>query len=270
MLKQRIITAFILIPLFLLILFYFPPKAFCLLTGLVILGAGWEWSRLSGMQSLLPRLTYLAVLLLSLMSVLFIPMPLVLLVTFAWWMVALVLVLLYPRGEAWLQKAVITRAVMGVFVLVPCWAAINVIRNDPMGIYALLYLLVLVFGSDSAAYFAGRYYGRHKLIPAVSPGKSWEGVLGAMVFSTIFVLAVLWKGGNTPLAIWPWVLGLSLTTVAASILGDLFESLIKRIAGVKDSGNGLPGHGGLCDRIDSLTAAAPVFALGAFLLGQIL
>ncbi len=124
-------------------------------------------------------------------------------------------------------------------------------------------------GAQILRYFTGKQWGRHKLLPLVSPGKSVEGLIGALVNTVILTMIALWLC-NTPSVVWPWAMLLSLSTVLFSIVGDLFESVMKREANVKDSGQLLPGHGGLLDRIDSLTAAAPVFAFGAWLLGHYL
>lgn len=269
MLKQRVITALILIPLTVGLLFYLPPPAFCVLTGLIILMGAWEWSALAGIQRPFWRVIYLLVVITMFFMVLAVPAPLVLMLSFFWWLFAAGLVMLYPQGSGVWGKSGVVRAVMGLFVLLPCWTALNYMRMQRDGIYALLFLFVLIWGADSAAYFVGKQFGKNHLAPLVSPGKTWEGATGAMLFTFIVTVAVLWLC-KTPFIVWPWALALSWITVAFSMLGDLFESMIKRLAGVKDSGRLLPGHGGLLDRIDSLTAAAPIFALGAFLLGQFL
>ena len=198
----------------------------------------------------------------------FVPVPLSLVIAFVWWLAASVIVFLYPRGtRVW--QSVSVRGIMGWFVLLPCWAAINFIRAQENGIAMLLFLFVLIWGADSCAYFVGKKWGKTKLAPSVSPGKSLEGVAGALVFSLLLTL-IIFIFANVPTSQWPFVIVLSLATVLFSILGDLLESVMKRYVGVKDSGNLLPGHGGLLDRIDSLTAAAPIFALGSFLMGSIL
>jgi phosphatidate cytidylyltransferase len=149
---------------------------------------------------------------------------------------------------------------------VPCWVAINYIFIQHEGRLALLFLFILIWGADSAAYFVGKKWGKHKLAPQVSPGKSIEGMMGALVF-TILLAIITQLLCRIPLERWHWGILLSLLTVIFSIVGDLFESMLKRNAGIKDSGNILPGHGGLLDRIDSLTAAAPVFAFGSWVIG---
>jgi phosphatidate cytidylyltransferase len=156
-------------------------------------------------------------------------------------------------------------AVAGFFALVPAWAAIQSIHSSgESGPILTLFLLVLIWVADSGAYFAGHRWGRTKLAPIISPGKTREGLYGAMAGSVVCAVALSWWLGE-----WSrlhWMLLLCLATVLLSVVGDLFESLFKRQAGAKDSGAILPGHGGVLDRIDSVTAAAPLFLLGLILL----
>ena len=267
MLKQRIITALILIPITLALLYFLSPGWIGLLLGLLTLGAAWEWSNLAEIKKTGWRLLYLIVIALLLIDTLFVPAPLIFMIAFLWWLFASVLVIFYPRGSYWWNKSGFLRCVMGVFVMVPCWRAVYYIRSQSDGFFALLFLFVLIWGADSAAYFVGRACGKHKLAPLVSPGKSWEGLVGALIFSALIALLASWSD-QIPLHVVPWVIALALVTVLFSVMGDLFESMLKRQAGLKDSGTILPGHGGLLDRIDSLTAAAPVFAFFAWVLGQ--
>jgi phosphatidate cytidylyltransferase len=159
--------------------------------------------------------------------------------------------------------------VSGLLVLIPAWAGLVWIHQLSRGPYLVLFLLVLIWIADSGAYFAGRRWGRRKLAPLVSPGKTREGAYGALAGGLLWggVLAALY-GVSVPQQ--GCLVLLCLLTVVASIVGDLYESLSKRERGVKDSGSLLPGHGGILDRIDSLTAAAPVFALGLHLIGPAL
>ncbi len=158
---------------------------------------------------------------------------------------------------------------MGLMVLIPCWLAINFIRNIPeSGIYILLYLFVLIWGADSGAYFAGKLWGKTKIAPKVSPGKTWEGLGGALIVTLIITLGTLY-GVHTPYRLWAFVCLITVVTILFSVAGDLFESMLKRNAGLKDSGRLLPGHGGILDRIDSLTAAAPVFLFSTDLMQKI-
>lgn len=266
MLKQRILTALILIPLALAILFLLPISSFRFFTAFIALAGAWEWCNLMGVKRTAWRLFYCALLAVLFYAASFIVDFYLLATAFFWWLTALILVLLYPYGSGIWGKSILLRSLMGIVVLVPCWAAINIIRAQDDGVYALLFLFVLIWGADSAAYFVGKKWGKHKLAPQVSPGKSWQGFIGALLFSLLIALLALWLS-KTPALLWPWAIGLSLLTVAFSVVGDLFESMLKRQVGLKDSSRLLPGHGGLLDRIDSLTAAAPIFAFGAWLLG---
>jgi phosphatidate cytidylyltransferase len=165
----------------------------------------------------------------------------------------------YPAGSDFWRRNTFARAVAGLLVIVPMWLGVALIHADPGPAYVLV-LMLLVWGADTGAYFAGRAFGRHKLAPHVSPGKSWEGVAGGMAMTVAVAAMASWL--LHPMMGAPLFILLSLVTVAFSILGDLQESMFKRIVDLKDSGGLLPGHGGVLDRIDSLTAASPVFALG--------
>jgi phosphatidate cytidylyltransferase len=267
MLKQRIITALILIPLMLAVLFYIPIQAFCIVMGLVALMGAWEWSGLMQIRLPAKRCLYLIFIALTMMGAALLPVQSTLLFAFVWWLVATVLIIRYPHASQHWGQGIFWRSLMGVFTITPCWVALCYMRNQDDGVYALLFLLLLIWGADSAAYFTGRKWGRHPLAPKVSPGKTKEGVAGALLFVVVLVFALAWLN-NMPLYITLWGLALALVTVIFSVIGDLFESMLKRQTGVKDSGKLLPGHGGILDRIDSLTAAAPVFAFGAWVLGM--
>lgn len=269
MLKQRILTALILIPLTLLVLYYLPPVPFLILISFITLGAAWEWTNLMGLTSKKARFFYLLLTVLAFVGVLFVPVGTLFIATFVWWIIASLLVIFYPRLSRLWSKGWIVRGLMGFLVLVPCWAAINFIRNQDDGFYRLLFLFVIIWGADSAAYFVGRKWGKTKLAPRVSPGKSVQGAIGAFIFTLFIVFGVV-LFLDISKDLWLWCFAISLITVLFSIMGDLFESMLKREAGLKDSGNILPGHGGLLDRIDSLTAAAPVFVLGVLVLGTYL
>ncbi|OGT35194.1 MAG: hypothetical protein A3F11_01965 [Gammaproteobacteria bacterium RIFCSPHIGHO2_12_FULL_37_14] len=265
-LTKRLITAAILIPLFLFLLFYLSPPQFCFFTAFITLAGAWEWTRLMGIKKLIWRFLYIALFTYVLFSMLLIYAPIIFFFALSGWLLAIVLILRYPVSGG-LSKNILWSGLIGMFVLVPCWAAINFIRNQDDGIYLLLFLFILIWGADSAAYFVGKKWGKNKLAPAVSPGKTWQGCGGALVFSFFWVGMVLYL---EPLLWHKWlgIVLLALITVVFSIVGDLFESMLKRQVGLKDSGNLLPGHGGLLDRIDSLTAAAPIFALGVVWLSK--
>jgi phosphatidate cytidylyltransferase len=184
-------------------------------------------------------------------------------VAIAWWLMILLFVLTYPRSSHLWNNAII-KGLAGFFILIPAWLAMASLHGSgPDGPYYALYLFMMIWLADSAAYFSGRLWGKNKLAPHVSPGKSWEGVFGALAAVVIYtVIAGYFLGalrmgiGNSLIFI-----VISLFAVLASVLGDLAESMFKRQAHLKDSGTLFPGHGGVLDRFDSLTAAAPWFLL---------
>lgn len=258
MLKTRILTAVVLAPLVVAAIFLAPGWAYAALFAAVVAAGAWEWAALVGVQTLAERMVYLGVflalaLLLYLWPALHVP-ALVLAASF--WLLALVRVLRFTgaerlNGTHWLD------VVLGLVVVGGAYAALLTLRSQPDGASWVMLALLLVWLADIGAYFAGRAYGRRKLLPTVSPGKSWEGVMGGMAVTLLVVLGILaWWG----VALAPWLLALPLL-VLVSVLGDLFESTLKRRAGVKDSGTLLPGHGGMLDRIDAQLSVLPFFAL---------
>ncbi len=265
MLKQRVLTALVLIPLVVGAILFLPSTALLALLSLVILLAGWEWARIAGWRDGTRAWGYGVALGLGafLLEPLLRPWSWwVLFAAIVWWGYAVHMVGRYERRAP--PHATPAKLAMGPWVLWPAaWAVVWLHQVDPR---LVLYVMVLIWIADSGAYFVGRAVGRHKLAPRTSPGKSWEGALGGLF------AAALWAWGaalvlRPEAAPWGFV-ALSLVVVAVSIVGDLLESLLKREAGVKDSSQLLPGHGGVLDRIDSLTAAAPWFALGWQILGR--
>ncbi|MFR0672469.1 phosphatidate cytidylyltransferase [Enterobacterales bacterium AW_CKDN230030176-1A_HGKHYDSX7] len=261
MLKQRIITALILLPIALGGFFLLQGGDFALFIGLVVSLGAWEWARLAGLEAQPLRLAYAAVIAGALMVLHLMPdlAPWVLGASVIWWGVATWLVLTYPRSsELWASAA--CRLLIGVLVLLPAWQGLILLKHWSMGNWLILSVMVLVWAADIGAYFSGRAFGKRKLAPQVSPGKSWEGVYGGLAVSLAIVVAVGlyrdWSLGQVLIG----VLGGALV-VMASVIGDLTESMFKRRSGIKDSSNLLPGHGGVLDRIDSLTAAIPLFAV---------
>jgi phosphatidate cytidylyltransferase len=275
-LKQRIITAVILALLVLAALFYCTPGQFALLVAFAVVVAGWEWANMSGLSARPLRYGYALVVMMALawcarytgvlsgeISDLVIHTGLldkervrdILLVACIWWAVALLWVQTYPLsaviwGHRWL------RALMGLLVLVPTWLGLVMLHNEPSGALLILFVVVIVAAADIGAYFSGKAFGKHKLAPAVSPAKTWEGFWGGVVCTLILALAVGAYLGQALVLV-----AMVIPTALASVLGDLLESMVKRHRGIKDSSRLLPGHGGVMDRIDSLTAAAPVFAM---------
>ncbi|GGE80295.1 phosphatidate cytidylyltransferase [Streptosporangium jomthongense] len=272
MLKTRIITALILAPIAIGGIFFLPPMGFALFTAVIITLGAWEWANMSGLKQQPGRIAYAAIIAIILYSLVNVYAVAVLWLALLWWIVCFMLVRSYPAGsERW--GSVPARAVMGVLVLVPAWVGLNHIRASGFqfgavdnSLLAILYVFFVVWVADIGAYFAGRAFGKAKLAPRVSPGKSWAGVYGGLVAVGVLALVVSWLAAATAAETFILV-GASLVTGLVSVLGDLLESMLKRFRGIKDSSNLLPGHGGIMDRIDSLTAAIPVFALIITLLG---
>jgi phosphatidate cytidylyltransferase len=261
MLKQRIITALILLPIALCGFFLLSGAGFALFIGLVVVLGAWEWARLAGFTAQPVRLAYAAVVaaLLFLMYLLPALAPWILGAAVIWWALATFLVLTYPASsERW--SSVASKLVIGLLILLPAWQGLILIKQWPLGNWLILAVMVLVWGADIGAYFSGRAFGKRKLAPKVSPGKSWEGVYGGLVACLMITAVVGLVRHWTASELVAGLLGTALV-VFISVVGDLTESMFKRQAGIKDSSNLLPGHGGVLDRIDSLTAAIPVFAV---------
>jgi phosphatidate cytidylyltransferase len=273
-LRQRVITALILAPLVMAGVIWLDTRVLALLLGGVILLGGWEWGALAGFTTSRGRAGYLAVLLLLLIAAAYLATRngslWLLLPALAGWLLAAAWVVVYQRsaGRRPAEPGLLAMRLIGVAVLVPPWLALVTMHHSgAVGPQLMLFLLVLIWTADSGAYFAGRRFGRRKLAAYVSPGKSMEGVAGALLLGGLFAMACGAALGYAGGDLLVFVL-LGLATVLVSVLGDLFESLIKRYRSVKDSGGLLPGHGGVLDRVDSLTAAAPFFAVGMAWLGS--
>lgn len=261
MLKQRIITALILLPIALCGFFLLEGTGFALFIGLVVIMGAWEWARLAGFTAQSARVAYAALVavLLFFMHVLPGLAPWVLGAAVLWWLLATFLVLTYPRtSEHWDSTA--CRLVIGLLILLPAWQGLILIKQQPLGNWLIMAVMVLVWGADVGAYFSGRAFGKRKLAPHVSPGKSWEGVYGGLLLSLLIAAVVGFVRGWSGTQMLLGLIGAAIV-VFISVVGDLTESMFKRQSGIKDSSNLLPGHGGVLDRIDSLTAAIPVFAV---------
>ena len=262
MLKTRILTAAIILPLFLVALLYSTPIFWmALLLGLTVTGAQ-EWSKLAGFPVGMTA-AYLILTALVGGELLFILYraedaytPVFLWfygASFTFWILAVPILLKSGRPISNRFLCALT----GWLVLLPTCLAIYQLRS--MNPYILLGFMATVWISDTAAYFSGRAWGKHKLALTISPGKTWEGVAGALVAVTLYALGwhTLANTGNLGWMLVPLLLLLAVL----GVIGDLFESFMKRHAGLKDSGNILPGHGGILDRIDALTSTLPIAAL---------
>jgi phosphatidate cytidylyltransferase len=264
MLKTRIITALLLVAGLALILFALPPRAAVLSFAAVAALAGWEWGGLMKQDKPACVMYAFVLLLFCWQLTVAVPelVPALLGISAVFW---IAVVPLWLRFKWTLAGNDAFGYLLGALVILPMWAAM--VALHAVSTWLLLAAMALVWVADISAYFSGRAFGRRKLAPTISPGKTWEGVAGAVVGVFIYAgvvlsfspLAALLKD-KPPLAMPVIVLMLILLT-AVSVIGDLFESLLKRQAGIKDSSNLLPGHGGVLDRIDALTSTLPLAAL---------
>ncbi|MDZ3823045.1 MAG: phosphatidate cytidylyltransferase [Pseudoxanthomonas sp.] len=267
-LATRVLTGLVLAPTVVLAIVFLPAPAFALLVSVLMLAGFWEWTRLAGMSGRPLRAAALAVLAAGFAALALRAGPQDLLVL-AWvacgfWLLALGW-LRWPRlGAGAGTGAVVLKVAAGALLLAGAWAGAILVREHlAQGPGWLIACLAVVYGGDSAAYFSGRRFGRRKLAPAISPGKTWAGLYGALAGTVPVALAAGWLLGLSGGRLAAWLL-LALACLLLSVLGDLIESVLKRQAGVKDSGRLFPGHGGVLDRGDSLFAALPAFAVGLF------
>lgn len=265
MLKQRLLTAAILGTLVIWCVLVLPATWFGVVLLIIILLAAWEWGGLLGLK-FSGRIAY-CILVLGLMMLAWLLLEnqaflvIVLSLACVYWCVVLVWLRRYGANPA-LRAPVLAWQLVGIITLVVPWIALMGLRSAPaFGPGYVLFFIVLIWIADSGAYFAGRRWGCHKLAPRISPGKTREGAYGALIMTLLFAI-----GGATVLGFesvqWPLFVMICMVTVVFSMAGDLFESMLKRQYGAKDSSSLLPGHGGILDRMDSLTAAAPIFLLG--------
>ena len=261
MLKTRIVTALVSLVLIGVVLFVVPPRYAEWLIGLLLVAGAWEWSGFLGLSATLARTAYTAAIGVCIALVYFVVpemTPLILKVACIWWIIAFLWNLRFPTAIP-----IAVRWICGLLVIVPLFAALILLFR--LGIEYLVFTLLIVWAADAGAYFAGKGFGRVKLAPAISPGKTWEGVIGGLLLVGALAVAVgIWRDLDVGV-----FLPFCLAVAALSVVGDLTVSMFKRTAGVKDSGSLFPGHGGVLDRIDSVAAAAPLFALGVGWLGLV-
>ena len=259
MLLPRIISALIMGLLFVYAVFVLGAQGFQIAIGLVVLLAAWEWARLSGITRQQGRLAFAGLVgTLCFGVAIFDLQKGVLWIAPILWFMALSWVVCYPKERLWQSR--FARVVFGLLVLMTTWSAMVVLRESSEFIVWLLLLMGLIWGADSGAYFSGKAFGKRKLAPSVSPGKSWEGVVGGVVVTQIGVATFAYYNDFSLLS-WVLLACISVVTVFTSVLGDLTESLFKRHESLKDSSQLIPGHGGVMDRVDSLTSAAPIYVL---------
>lgn len=269
MFKERLLTALVLAPIMIGGIFFLPLKEFAYFIGIIATIGAWEWANIAGYQKNWSRLLYAAFVFCFLYaSAMFLDRNeqyKVIYLAFGalWWILAFALVRRYPGGtDVWAARPI--RAFLGLCVLVPMWVGFMHLKQQPHSSLLIIYVMLVVWGADTGAYFAGKRWGRSKLAPLVSPGKSWAGFWGGLV-TTLFVAGGFALYIHLVLQPVDWTFGsrlllITVLTMVISVLGDLVESMMKRHRGIKDSSSLLPGHGGVLDRIDSMAAAVPVFA----------
>lgn len=276
MLKQRIITALILAPLVIAGIFLLPFSFFVIVLAAITLIGFWEWTQFVDTKSRMAAMVVPAIALgLSLVAI---PSDVtalsaltdshhgILFIGGIWWLIASTLAITYPSSVKLWSTSSLLKYFFGLLTLIPFfWSilmlrAVNYAENPYHGAKLVLLVCFLVWAADTGAYFSGKRFGKTKMAPAVSPNKTIEGLIGG----ALLAILITWGGAtlmDIPFTSLSNLFIIAIITVVASVLGDLVESMFKRVSGIKDSGNILPGHGGILDRIDSLTAALPVFAL---------
>ncbi len=260
-LRQRIVTACVLIPIIILSVFCLPSPLFLLAVAIILSLAAWEWSLLAGLSEIWQRILYIGLLWWGFSTVQLLLVKVTLWISLAWWLLVFCLILCYPNVNKKLFRGW-SSCLLSFFVFIPFLIGLNTLHK--ISSVKVLFILCLIWAADTGAYFFGMLWGKHKLAPKISPGKTIEGLCGgivsALIVAAVFAIFAEIKFGK----LLPWTI-LVILVVLFSVLGDLFESIMKRQARVKDSGRWIPGHGGILDRIDSLTAAVPVFTLGLLL-----
>ena len=259
MLKRRIATALVVAPVVVAGVVLLPVGPFALFVALLAAPGLYEWAGLSGFESVAARMAYTLAGAVGLGLLWAVPAawPLVLALAVLFWVVAAAFVVSFPAGKR-LAARQVGMALAGAPVFAGAWLGLVVLKGHESGHWLILWMFVLVWAADSGAYFTGRAFGRRRLAPRVSPGKTWEGALGGTALAVAGAAVVAGGRDWAPLSAW---VALAAGLALVAIVGDLFESAVKRSRDVKDSGGLLPGHGGVLDRIDSTVAVAPVFAL---------
>lgn len=273
MLLPRVLTALVLMPIAIYGIFFLSPEWFPLFIGAIIALAAWEWANLSGIKDQPRRVLYAGLISLAMFGAYQLNLPLFITsVGAVFWGLATYFVLTFPESKASWQPQW-KRFGLGFLVLVPAFVGLVELkgRGDVFNNMLILFLFLTIWAADIGAYTFGRLFGKNKLAPKVSPGKTIEGMLGGLGTAFVLFLLVAIFHSSAGLSSMQWILmgGLTVVVVLISVIGDLFESLLKRHRQIKDSSNLLPGHGGFMDRIDSLCAASPVYCLGLILIDVI-
>lgn len=265
MFKQRLITSLILIPLAIIALFYSSTFIFTVILAAVGGLTVWEWTNMMQIKNQTARIACGVIFTLIVILAIWLLNPvqqglvnhMILSISVGWWVAAIGLVLTYPKSAISWKQTRFLKSLFILFILLPF--IVGMVELREISPWWVMYALLLVWVSDTGAYLVGKKWGKHKLAPKVSPGKTWQGLAGALCLSALLPIGLLIARPEL-FKIHPVLfLGISMLTVVVSVFGDLAESMFKRESGVKDSSQLIPGHGGVFDRIDSLTAAIPIF-----------
>jgi len=270
MLRNRIITAAILIPVVVAVIFLLDTIWFSALFAVFVAIGAWEWAGLCKLNEKI-KILYSLFIVLILFGIYWLDSSFlyssIVLCGVVYWLFAVVLIVSYQKQRQILANSSPVLMLVGMLLLIPMWSGLTMLKSfSTNGASLIMCLMLLIWGADTAAYFAGKKWGKRKLASRVSPGKTWEGTIAGIVSSVVIgICYVIVSNKNLDDSL--LFVGLSILTVIGSVFGDLMESLVKREAGQKDSGSILPGHGGVMDRIDSLTAASPIFVFGVIYSG---
>ena len=273
MTRTRILAALVMAPVAIASVLLLPTPWMMLAAAIVFLAALWEWFGLAEIDDSLARGALLVLNLMLMVALVWgtggtaatlVLFKLAVVLGVVWWLLAMLWLVHYDFASDHDTHARVFKLAAATLAVVPAWCGLALLHNDGPG--WLLLALMIVWATDTGAYFAGRAFGKRKLAPRISPNKTVAGLVGGALLGVVVAVAGAWMLG-TGVAQLPLVALVALLTVLFSVVGDLLESLLKRHVGVKDSGNLIPGHGGVMDRIDSVLAALPVFALGKIWLG---
>jgi phosphatidate cytidylyltransferase len=276
MTKTRVLAALALTPLAIAAMLWLSQPLLMALAAVLFLAGLWEWFRLAEIDDTLQRSVLLVANLMLMVAIVwasrtpqgfsYVLLQIMVVIGVIWWLLAALWLKHYNFASDHDTHARAFKLAAGTLAIVPAWCAMAWIHASPHGNRWLFVALAIVWCADSGAYFVGRHYGKRKLSPRISPNKTVEGLLGGLVAGVVVALAfAMWAGASVTQL--PVVALAAVVAVGFSVIGDLFESLLKRHVGAKDSGDIIPGHGGILDRIDGVVAALPVFALGKAWLG---
>lgn len=277
MTRTRVLAALAMTPIAIAAILLLPTPWMVALAAILFLAGLWEWFRLADIDDTLARTVLLVVNMALMVAIVwgsrtsgglsFVLLQIMVVVGVAWWLLAMLWLRHFDFASNHETHARVFKLAAGTLAIVPAWCALAVLHGSEANGHRWLFVaLAIVWAADSGAYFAGRHFGKRKLAPRISPNKTVEGLLGGIACGVVVALAFAPFAGAS-LRELPAVALVAIVAVLFSVVGDLFESLLKRHVGAKDSGDLIPGHGGILDRIDGVVAALPVFALGKALMG---